>query len=160
MSKVEWSIDIGAPIKEVFEYVATHSNTTKYIANLKEFEPTSSKEYGVGSRFRWEVTIKGLRVRSEFVVTEFVPHERMTAKTISGFRGASRWSFRPVENGTRATLSTYYEAPGALLGALVGRIMLHEELEEQLKRSLLNLKRNLERIAWPQSQIGQGKAVA
>ncbi|MCL5960631.1 MAG: SRPBCC family protein [Chloroflexi bacterium] len=160
MTKVEKSIEIAAPAKEVFEYVATHSNTRKFMSHVLKFEPVSSRVYGLGSRFRWETMVRGLRLRSEFEVTEFVPHERMSARTISGFRGASKWLFKPVENGTEATFITYYDPPASLLGRLVGKLMIHEELEGNVRRSLKNLKKNLENAKRPQGSIGEGQAGA
>lgn len=160
MTKVERSIEIEAPAHEVFEYVATHTNTLKFMPHVKKFEPISSRAYGLGSRFRWETIIRGLRLRSEFEVTEFVPHERMSARTTSGFRGVSKWLFKPVENGTKATFITYYDPPGSALGRMLGKLMIHEELEANVQRSLKNLKRNLESVRRPQSRIGEGRAGA
>lgn len=143
MDFIARSIRIPAPPEQVFSYVANYQNTLEFMAHLTRFQPLNNRPYGLGSRFTWEATVKGVPLRSEFEVIEYEPPYTMAARTIDGPESSCRWYFEPVPEGTLATLETSYRVPNLPIIRMVGSMLIEREITGTMEQSLRNLRAKL-----------------
>lgn len=158
MVVVERSIDIAAPQEMVFEYVSDHRNVPRYMDKVTSIQAIGRQVSGLGSRYRWEVLVRGLKLGAEFEVVEFKPHEWMAAVTTSGPKSRGWWRIRSHNGGTRVTLAAAYELPRILLVKLIGGRVIEREIGSIFETSLRRLRANLESKRQESSLWGRSEA--
>ncbi|HBY97012.1 MAG: SRPBCC family protein [Ardenticatenaceae bacterium] len=110
MQEVEVVIHIDAPPEAVWAYMAdlpflrTLPFTTMEVVG---------KPAGVGTVYRWVFNLLlGLTFRFDEVVTEWVPHERIAYRAISGWEMEAGPVLTPENGGTRFHFTLRYRLPG------------------------------------------------
>jgi uncharacterized membrane protein len=141
---VKRSIRIVAQQGKVFDYVSDHRNVPRFMKSVVDFEPTSRQTSGLGSRFRWRVSVRGIKLGAEFEVVEHRRPEWMAAETISGPKSESCWHFRQDGDTTEVSFAVGYELPRLPLVSLLGSGYIAREIGNLLESSLKQLKKNLE----------------
>ncbi len=144
MATIRKSIEIGAPIAEVFGYVADPANALSWMVGFDEFVPVGSPTAGKGARVRASGRVLGIRVTSYLEIVEFVENDRIVSVTTEGpVRSVSVWAFAPSPGGTLVTFRGEYRVHGLPVPALGDHLLAHE-VASHTTLSLRHLKRVLE----------------
>jgi uncharacterized protein YndB with AHSA1/START domain len=141
MTKVEASVLINRPIKEVFAYVADPSNAAQWAGPVVESKITSGGPVGRGTTSSRVTQLLGRNIESTYEITEYEPNSRYADKTTSGpVPINSRISFDPVDGGTKVTIQGVIKAEGffKLAEPLVSRMARRQvETDAQTLKDLL-----------------------
>jgi uncharacterized membrane protein len=145
MAKVEKSIEINAPVSEVFAVANDWHKVLDYMESFTKFEPTTEKEEGAGSRFAYALKAAGVEMKGELEVSEWEKDKGWRMTSVAGMKTEAQWLFEPVtENSSRVTFVTEYEVPGSFLGAIADKLVVERTNEANAEKSLQNIKRLVE----------------
>ncbi|MBM3944838.1 MAG: hypothetical protein FJ317_05010 [SAR202 cluster bacterium] len=82
--RVEGSVTINRPVKDVWDFVLEPSNGPKYEKGLLEQRYTSDGRAGVGTELLRVSKIMGQTSRNTYKVTEFEEHKKVTYAPLTG----------------------------------------------------------------------------
>lgn len=151
MTLVTKSIEIRAPVQNVFTYFARPEHVSDQIksdAIGMSVVPMDIKEgMGVGTTFRVIGDFGGRRVEWDCETTEFVRDKRISAKQIRG--AFKKWQitneFEALgESMTRVTMTVDYDMPFGLLGSLLSKAKFAKSAEKGMETALYNVRGLLE----------------
>lgn len=143
MTKVEHTVDIQAPIQEVFAALTDPHRTVEWNPNIVEVSGVNGP-MRVGSSWRQVTMIMGHPSTLTCTVVRCQPpHEGVLE--ISGEHQGRTWTrCEPLGSGTRVTQGVEFNPPGGKLGSLVGglaRPAMHRELKQTMARQQAILER-------------------
>ena len=150
MTTVTKTIDIKAPVSNVFTYFAR----PEHIADQFEERvgmtvvPMDIKAgMGVGTTFRVIGDFDGKRLEWDCETTEFIQEERIAAKMIKG--PFKRWDiateFKKIEDKlTRLSMTVNYEMPLGLLGGILNKLKFAKTAEKGMETALYKVRGLLE----------------
>src|SRR5215218_6182459 len=105
MIKVEHTVTIRRPVREVFAFVTNIGNFPRWMGEIiKKSAALGTGPVGVGTTFAQTAQFLGRRVETQFVVTAYEPDARFCVQATSGpipFEGC--YEFEAVPEGTRFT---------------------------------------------------------
>jgi uncharacterized membrane protein len=144
MWECETSVEIAAPMDQVYSYLADFRRHADWASGLAEIEPISNGHLGVGSEFKAVETIPGTFV-SYSRVTALEPPRRIAWEAWDGRVMRTTWAFElaPVEGGTRLVQRCGFE-PTNLLGRLALNLMRKGRVPRENQQSLERIKAILE----------------
>ena len=148
MTDISESIEIKAPLEQVFKFAVNHRNVPKFIASVTSYDPTTEALWGVGARFAMGVSVKDFRFTQELEVIEIQLGRSLHVRSLSGqpFQDA-KWFFEHTASGTRVTYDIAYELPEVFLGRKLDeetRQALDEQIRLDARQTLQNLKKQFE----------------
>ena len=150
MTTVTKTIDIKAPVSNVFTYFAR----PEHIADQFEERvgmtvvPMDIKAgMGVGTTFRVIGDFDGKRLEWDCETTVFIQEERIAAKMIKG--PFKRWDiameFKKIEDKlTRLSMTVNYEMPLGLLGGILNKLKFAKTAEKGMETALYKVRGLLE----------------
>ena len=141
MSSVTVGRVIAAPIDRVWAVFTDISAAADRIAGINSVEVLSEPAFGPGFRWRETRTVFGRSASEEMWVTDLeAPRFYEVAAASHGTEYLSRYTFAPVEGGTRVSLTfsgTPVSATAKVMGRLTGWIadgqvgkMLQKDLDD------------------------------
>ncbi|MBU0986232.1 MAG: SRPBCC family protein [Proteobacteria bacterium] len=135
MTKFESSIIIRKPVEKVFGFATNLDNNTQWQTDILEARQTSKGPFGLGATYRCVNKFLGRRIETEGFIKEYEPDRHCSYNIISGvITGETRFTFEPVESGTRFTTSGEVDLGFfKLLKSVVVRKALRQ-LENDLKK--------------------------
>jgi uncharacterized membrane protein len=139
--KFENSVMINQPVATVFEFVTDLKNNPKWQTDILELELTSEGRLELGSTYRCVNRFMGKRIKTEGVITEYVPDRTCSFRIVAGsVTGVSNFFFEAVDGATRFTTAAELD-----LGFFkLGKIIVKRKINQQLKNDMLKLKNILE----------------
>lgn len=143
MAHVEKSIEIRAPLPEVFSYVADYKHALEWMVGFSEFRALNQRTFGLGARVRASGRVVGFIVTTDLEIVEFVENDHFSSDSIGPVRSRTTWSFRPAPGGTLVTFSGEYVVH-ALPMPILGDHLLAHEVAAHTTLSMRHLKRILE----------------
>jgi uncharacterized membrane protein len=143
MAHVEKSIEIRAPLPEVFEYVADYRHALEWMAGFSEFQALNQRTFGLGARVRAAGRVIGFIVTTDLEIVDFLENDHFTSESIGPIRSRTTWSFRPAPDGTLVTFSGEYRVHSLPMPILGDHILAHE-VAAHTTLSLRHLRRILE----------------
>lgn len=115
-SIVEHSVEIDAPVSEVFAYVDDYSKTTEWMYGLREIVPVTEQRHGVGAAYDGVMKL-GVSLTSRIQCTGYEPERLIEISSVKGIRNTQRWTFTDLGNGrTRLQAWISYTLPGGPAG--------------------------------------------
>lgn len=141
MPTVTHSAEIGAPVEEVFSYVADHpERATAFIPGLNRINNVSSPHAGVGQTWDYEFNWFGLVISGHSECTRLNRPSEYQFKTVTG--NPSTWTYRFTPNGagTRVELQVDYEIPESQVARFATAGTLERMNNERAVEVLTNLK--------------------
>jgi uncharacterized protein YndB with AHSA1/START domain len=141
VARADCSVTIARPVEDVFAVLTNPTLSPRWSKNSIKGELITDGPPGVGSRRR--AVVKGLFGRpmeSVMEVTELEPNRAVALKLISaswGGTGKTRYTFTPVDGGTRVDW-TWEMEPGGLMKPFSRQFMAY--FEKAFQRDLDNLK--------------------
>jgi uncharacterized membrane protein len=114
--RVENSVEIDAPIGEVFAFVDDYRNATKFIVGMAEYKPLTKQVSGKGSKFRFVKKTSGLPdIKSDVVCTAWDKDKKVVTESFAGFENTGHYTF-----GSRGGKTTVKAVNTFDLASLVG----------------------------------------
>ena len=148
MPQVEQSIEIHAPVSDVFALVAHQpERMSEWWPPLEQHERVSPAPTQVGSVSRYVYNVMGVRIPGEQCITRFEENRCLIINTISGIDSAIRFDFTPKDDHADTTIVTIhhdYKMPGSVLGQLLNRTAIEDKNLRDLRDGLRRLKTIIE----------------
>ena len=142
MPTITQSVTINRPVEEVWDFIGSFENTTRWSRGVLEARQTSDGSLGVGSTLQTVVKAFGRRRTADYLVTEYEPNHAFAFEVTSGpMTSRARYSVEPAGAGTRLTASGEAQATG--LYKLLAPVLVRT-LERHSQDDLTNVKRILE----------------
>jgi uncharacterized membrane protein len=134
--RIERSIEIGAPLAEVFRAWADLENLPSRISAVRRVTR-------LGGRFHWELEVGGQRFAWESIVTQLVPNEAIGWKSTAGPKHTGRITFSPLGSDTVLHVQMNYAPPLGRASAVLAPV--ETQLENHVEHALHEFKASLER---------------
>ena len=153
--RIDSSIEVGAPVQEVYDYWKTLENLPQFMKNIEEVRPTGP------DTTHW--VVKGpLGYRAEFDArtTQNKPNEAIGWNSVNGdVQTSGQVRFKEVApERTRVEVQmNYWDAPGGKAGEVASRVVANPQV--MVQQDLQNFKEILEGTATPED-IQQRPAAA
>jgi uncharacterized protein YndB with AHSA1/START domain len=147
-TRLEHSIDIAAPMPQVFAYVAIPANWPRWHPASRKVLGVTDRTPAVGESVIETYEIGGHRENATWTTVELEPPRRWRF-TASGERGGSAeiaYTLSPTANGTHFRRELFYRGPN-LAFAVVDRLKLREINVRDSAAALVNVKRDVEAAA-------------
>jgi uncharacterized membrane protein len=143
MAKIERSVIINAPAKQVFEYMddPLHQPViTPSMAAVKDVERLPNG----GTRSHYIYKMAGVPFEGTAEAIEYVPDELIAFQLKGGIDGKIWWMFKPIDaQQSRVTYRTEYTVPVPVLGEPLAK-MANGYNEREVGTKLANLKAIME----------------
>jgi uncharacterized membrane protein len=136
MTKIEASVEIPAPIGEVFAYASDWRYWEDWWEGVSSFKPTTERTRGTGTRYAYKAWVAGLTVNLETEIHDFVENVGWRGVVTKGMPHRTQWVFEAKGAATRLTYILEYSLPVPLLDSL----LMKPGWGRRLERSLQNLK--------------------
>ena len=143
MIRIEKSIIINRPVEDVWKFMSNIENATKWDRGVLEARQTSEGTIGVGSTLQTRRQMLGRQRIGKLRVSEYVPNRIIALQASLGQIAAAqiRYSFEPVDGGTRMTGTSEVELRGLwkLITPILTRMLARDGRED-----MANMKRIME----------------
>jgi uncharacterized membrane protein len=140
MTKIEASVDIAAPVEEVFAYASDWRHWEDWWEGVSSFKPTTERTTGTGTRYAYKAWVVGLTVNLETEIHDFSENVGWRGVVTKGMPHRTQWVFEGKGGTTRLTYILEYSLPVPLLDSL----LMKPGWRRRLERSLENLKLHFE----------------
>ena len=141
MTTINSSININAPVEEVFAYLSDPMNIPEWMVGMTEVMDVTGS--GVGEQYHWKYKMAGVPLRGESTISEHVPNERRVAESKGGITSTFTFTFAPHEGGTKLDVDVDYTIPIPVLGKLAEKLVLKWN-EREMEVSNQNIKERME----------------
>lgn len=150
MTVIKKSMEINAPVNEVFTYFARPEHMAdQFPENMGlNVVPVEVKNgFGVGTIFRINGDFDGKRLEWDCETIEYIPLKKIVAKMIEG--PFKKWQITVMfdelgERKSNCTLIVDYDMPMGPLGGFIDKVKLSKIAERGMENGLLRVKALLE----------------
>jgi ligand-binding SRPBCC domain-containing protein len=150
MTTINKSMDIAAPLSEVFTYFARPEHMADQFPEnmgLNVIPLEVKNGFGVGTIFRISGDFDGKKLEWDCETIDYIPHKKIVAKMIEG--PFKHWQitvdFEELgEKKTRTSLTVDYDMPMGPLGGLIDKVKLKKIAERGMENGLYRVKALLE----------------
>ncbi len=142
MTRIEHSVQIAAPLQEVFAFVSNPLNDPKWETTLLSGQSPGSPEEAGSKLTHLRKVLLGPRFEATAEITGLEPNSRIDVRGTSGplpFEGS--WTFEPAGESTRVTFTGEVRGSGLSEAAEPASARL---LKDDARASLEDLKNALE----------------
>jgi hypothetical protein len=147
MTRVEVSVDILAPLAEVFTYASDWRRWEEWWTSVSNFKPTTGVTRGNGARYSYKTRIAGVRTSIETEIHDFAENVGWTGIVVKGPPHKTKWVFEGHGSQTQFTYILEYSLPVPVLGPLMDVLLVRPGWRRRLEKSLENLRVYFERRA-------------
>jgi carbon monoxide dehydrogenase subunit G len=145
MPHVTVSVEIAAPVEEVFTFVADRpERATSFLPGLARIDNVTPAEPGPGQTWDFEFDWFGLVISGRSRCTVLERPRQFQFRTETGSKSTWDYAFAPSGSGTRVTLDVDYEVPANLLARYASAGALEKMNHDRAAQALANLKGLLE----------------
>lgn len=150
MTIISKSIEINAPVNEVFTYFARPEHMADQFPenmNLSVIPIQVKNGFGVGTIFRINGNFDGKKLEWDCETIDYIPHRKIVAQMIKG--PFKHWQitvqFEEIaEKTTNTSITVDYGMPLGPLGGLMNRIKIKNIAEKGMENGLYRVKALLE----------------
>ncbi|VFJ14693.1 SRPBCC family protein [Candidatus Nitrosocosmicus franklandus] len=150
MTTIKKSMEIAAPLNEVFTYFARPEHMADQFPEnmgLNVIPLEVKNGFGVGTIFRISGDFDGKKLEWDCETIDYIPHKKIVAKMIEG--PFKHWQitvdFEELgEKKTRTSLTVDYDMPMGPLGGLIDKVKLKKIAERGMENGLYRVKALLE----------------
>jgi uncharacterized protein YndB with AHSA1/START domain len=149
MSKVSRSVDISAPVENVFNYYARPEHIAKTFpedVKMKVIPIKVTEGFGLGTVFRIEGQFGGRPLAWDMETVAYENNRKIQVSAINGpfKKNVITVSFNPISSGTNLTFEADYDLGYSLFGKALDKLKLKKEIEMGIERSCASVKRFIE----------------
>jgi uncharacterized protein YndB with AHSA1/START domain len=137
MQSVTVSVDIAAPLSEVWDAAADLEGHVRWMADVESIEFGSEVRQGAGTEMRVATRVGPFRTVDVMTVTEWEPPRRISVLHRGFFTGRGEFDISPVGGATRFTWTEDIHFPwrvGGPIAAFVARPVLTLIWRRNLRR--------------------------
>jgi ligand-binding SRPBCC domain-containing protein len=149
MGRLEYSVEIEAPVEKVFAFHVDPRNAMKLLPEDANgtVEITSEGSIGLGTSWHISAVIGGRKLELDEELVEFEENRRFTHRQTKGDmkRSEGTLSFQATNKGTKITETFDYELPYSVLGKILDRLKAGKDLERFTKERYEKSKEILEK---------------
>ena len=139
------SIEIAAPQKLVWDYLADPTHFLHFMSGITRWEPASDRRSGLGARYRMLIRVGAAEVGGLIEFVEWRPETDMAWTSVTGVDQRGRWRVREIDaDRTRVELRYSYGVAGSGIPGLIAERVAAISISRHLRRSLAQLKREVE----------------
>lgn len=150
MPQIRRSIEIDAPVDEVFAYCRDPNHLLEIWPSVLEVSHVEADEQG-HYHYDWVYKLAGTRVHGHADTVELEPNRRIVTRN-DGIPSTHRWSFEARGDHTVFTTDIDYELPHSLLSRFAAPF-IHKINEHEATVVVENLKARMEaRAPQPEPQ--------
>lgn len=145
---VAQSIEIDAPIDEVWALVMDPRRLGEWVSIHESVDEVPDGELQQGSRFRQTMKLRGvpLKVRWEVVECEAPHHARWSGEAAAGAKAGILYGLSERDGVTIFDYENEFELPAGKVGKLAGRAFNAMSGDREAAKSLARLKELLEDV--------------
>jgi uncharacterized membrane protein len=140
--RVQKTINIHAPVEQVFDFLTDHRNFPRVMSNVREARPTGD------GRSHWVVAGPGgLPIEWTAEITQQVPNKLLAWRSLPGstVRHNGVVHFEPVHEGsTRVHIQADYYPPGGIFGHALAKLF-GSDPKSEMDADLLRMKTFIEK---------------
>jgi hypothetical protein len=140
MTRVEASVDIRAPLADVFAYASEWRKWEDWWEGVSDFKPTTELTRGNGTRYAYKAWLAGIALNVETEIDKFAENVGWTGTATKGPPHRTQWVFEGHGDLTRFTYILEYTLPVPILGPLLDSLLMRPGWRRRLEKSLRNLK--------------------
>ena len=149
MSKISRSVDISAPVQNVFNYYARPEHIAKTFpedVKMKVIPIKVTEGFGIGTVFRIEGEFGGRPLAWDMETVAYENNKLIQVSALNGpfKRNVITVGFEPITTGTKLTFEADYDIGYSLLGKAIDKLKLKKEIEMGIERSCASVKRFIE----------------
>jgi uncharacterized membrane protein len=167
MSKVSRSVDISAPVTNVFQYYARPEHIAKTFPEDVKMKvvPLKIKDgFGIGTVFRIEGEFGGRPLAWDMETVAYENNKIIQVKAINGpfKKNVISVMFEPLVEGkeTKLTFEADYELGYSIFGKAIDKLRLKKEIEMGIERSCQSVKKFIESGKSSSEMVSEIKADA
>ena len=139
MAVHERSVEVDAPIHEVFLMWRNWDNFPRFMSHVKDV-----RQLG-GVKSHWRVSVAGIDEEWDAETTRMDTDRAIAWKSVSGLEHTGEIRFDPLnDNRTRVTVHIEYDPPASVLGDAAEAVYVGREFDEGLKEDLDRFKSRVE----------------
>ena len=139
------SVEINAPLEEVWDYIADPTNYPHFVAGITRWEILGERRNGLGARYQMLVRAGAADVGGQIEIVEWKPPTDMALHSVTGADQRFRFRLRPGSGGrTKVELRWAYGVAGSGLGGLIAERVAAPQLRRDLKATMVTLKKEIE----------------
>ncbi len=139
MAVHERSVEVDAPVHEVFLMWRNWSNFPKFMSHVKDV-----KDLG-GGKSHWSANIAGIDEEWDAEITKMETDKVIGWRSISGLENSGEVRFDELDgNRTRVTVHIEYNPPASVLGDAAEALYVGGEFDEDLEEDLSRFKERVE----------------
>lgn len=148
--KVQKTINIHAPVEQVFDYLTDHRNFPHVMSNVREARPMGDR------RSHWVVAGPlGAPIEWTAEITQQVPNKLLAWRSLPGstVRHNGSVHFEPVHEGsTRVHIQADYYPPGGIIGHAMAKLF-GSDPKSEMDADLLRMKTFIEKGRPPHDAV-------
>ena len=141
MARIHKSVEIKAPVKEVYDYLMDPEKELEWLTSIMEVKDITGS--GVGKHFKWTYKMAGIRLNGESTFTEDVPEKKIKVESKGGVESTWNWKLDQRKDITVLDLDIDYKIPVPVLGKLAEKVLLKRN-EHEADLALTNIKERIE----------------
>ncbi len=103
MTRIRVSVDLAAPVSEVWNELADLESHTRWMADAEEIEFLTEQRRGKGTRMKVLTVVGPFRTRDLMTVTDWVEEAAIGVKHEGLVTGTGRFLLSAIPGGTRIT---------------------------------------------------------
>jgi len=142
MIRIEKSVEIPAPVEQVFSYAADYRKWPEWFEGVSDVENTTAVSQGDGARYAYNVRILAVTARVETEIHDFVQNRGWKGVSTKGVPHRTKWVFERTGAATRFTYVVEGHLPVPLLGSLCDSLFLGPQWDKIVQHSLDNVKQH------------------
>ena len=142
MTNIEASVDIAAPIEEVFAFASDWKHWEDWWEGVSDFRPTTQVTQGNGARYAYKARMMGVSASVETEIHEFVPNRGWKGVSTKGIPHRTHCIFEQVGDCTKFTYALEYDLRVPLLGSMLDSLFMKPQWNRIIRESLDNLKQH------------------
>jgi uncharacterized membrane protein len=147
MKRVELTIDIDAPVKEIWAVLTSPTGFPSWIGGMQSVEVLTEGDYGVGTRYHVVAGKSTRTIEWTVEITGLEPEQHIEFTYGGDVEGTGGWLIEPQEGergGYRVTSFDEFAPPGGWLVKLLSKLWLDNAARSTRRESLERLKMMLE----------------
>jgi uncharacterized membrane protein len=141
MARFHKSIEIKAPVSNVYSFIEDPKNGPEVMTNMIEVNDITGS--GKGSHYKWTWNMAGIKFKGENTNIEDVPNKRIVISSKGGIESTWTYNFESRGDATILDLDIEYKIPVPVLGKMAENLLLRRN-EREAEANLMNLKDRLE----------------
>lgn len=138
------SARFGAPVGEVFAFVADFRTLKEYNPSILSVRPLTEGPPRRGARFELTLSLFGLKLRPVLTITDFTENERIETSLDAFLPAVENRTFQADGNETLFAFTIEFRSGWPLIGTFVDRLLAGRFAEVQADTEIRLLERRFQ----------------